>query len=86
MPKEAYRDCRDWDAETRADFQIATPHIHVISTEFCNNTSQLWTGREYPLATDDPRQRRDKMLLCSGELGNFGQQTEFEEMEVRKKL
>jgi aprataxin len=90
MPEEAYRETasvgRDWDAETRAGFHatpsIANSHIHIILTKFCNNTGQLWTGREYlaigteffttihevPLATDDPRQRGDKALLSCGEL------------------
>ena len=79
MPEEAYGGTasagRDWDAETRAGFHvassIATLHIHVISVEFCKNTSQLWTGKEYLaistefittmnevlLVTDDPRER-----------------------------
>ena len=41
---------------------------------------------EVPLATDDPRRRRDKMLLSSGELvcwrcgRNFGHQTKWVEL------
>jgi aprataxin len=72
-------------------------HIHIISTDFCNSTAKSWAGREYlamgtefftaldqlPLPSNDPRQKRDKRLLDSGELvcwrcgKNFGQQTNW---------
>jgi hypothetical protein len=49
MPEEAYRGTvsasRDWDAETRAGF--------YISTEFCNNTSQLRTSGKYLAISTD---------------------------------
>jgi aprataxin len=89
-------------------------HIHIISTDFCNSTVKRWTGKEHlamgteffisldelPIPGDDPRQKRHKALLNSGELvcwrcgSNFGQQTNWatfkqhldEEVEVWKKL